>query len=77
MTDSAVQTSELEYTVTAIINRQSMSCTMHMILDEYDIAYTICGVMCVLVVTSLTKENPSSFLHVQVLIKTLVCIHLH
>ena len=40
-TDSTVRTSELEYTIAAIINRQGMSCTMHMILDECDIAYMV------------------------------------
>ena len=31
----------LEYTVKAIINRQSMKCMMHMILDVCDIAYMV------------------------------------
>ena len=31
----------LEYAVAAIINRQSMSCMMHMILDECDIVYMV------------------------------------
>ena len=36
---SAVRTSELDYTVAALINWQSMNSTMHMTLDECDLAY--------------------------------------
>ena len=34
--DSAVRTSVLDYAVAAIINRQSIRCMIHMILNEYD-----------------------------------------
>ena len=41
ITDNIVQTSELEYTVAAIINRQSMNGMIHMILDECDITHMV------------------------------------
>ena len=42
ITDSTVQTSVLDYTVAAIISRQSINCMIHIIFDEYVITRMVC-----------------------------------
>ena len=41
ITDSIARANELDYTVAAIINRQSMNSMIHMILDECDITHIV------------------------------------
>ena len=42
MTDSTVRTSELEYTVTALINRKCIKSMFYMTVVIYDVAIMIC-----------------------------------